>query len=133
MESSPEGVCRIAAVSSPDTPTKKYIHDRNAQVISGPALKYSRRRRLLVLGRGSYGVSSAATREGDVCAVVFGTRAPLVLRAVAGKRDHYTVVGVAYVQSGVLSDEDIPMRMSENETCDDWKAWNLPTRNIFLC
>lgn len=107
--------------------------DEDAQVIATLGSDHSDRQRLLVLGRGYYAVSSAATRVGDVCAVISGTRLPFILREVAGKKDHYLLVGAAYVHSSVLTDEEIPGRMGESERCDDWKEWNLPARDIFLC
>lgn len=107
--------------------------DEDAQVVATLGLDYSDRQRFLVLGRGYYAVSSAATRVGDVCAVISGTRLPFILREVAGKKDHYLLVGAAYVHSSVLTDGEIPGRMGESERCDDWKEWNLPARDIFLC
>lgn len=110
-------------------------HKKNkaAQDIAASGLNWSGRRRFLVLGRGYYAVSSVATRVGDVCAIISGTRAPFILREITGKKDHYVLVGAAYVQSAMLTDEELPGRMGESERYDDWKQWDLPTRDIFIC
>lgn len=108
-------------------------NDEDAQAIAITALNWSDRSRFLVLGRGYYAVSSAATRVGDVCAIISGTFSPFILREVAGKKDHYSLVGSAHVNSSVLTDEELPGRMGESERFDDWKEWNLPVRDISLC
>lgn len=49
--------------------------------------------------RGYYALAPGLTRKGDVVAVLFGTRAPFVLRADAARRGHYRVLGDAFVAS----------------------------------
>lgn len=55
-----------------------------------------------------------------------------MLREVAGTKDHYVLVGIAYVQSMVLTDDELPGRMRESESHEDWKELNLRTQDIFL-
>ncbi|KAJ4385637.1 hypothetical protein N0V93_010066 [Gnomoniopsis smithogilvyi] len=119
---------------SPDIEIGIYTGNRHAQLISAKALQqYSTRNRFFILGRGYYGVSSIATREGDVCAIIFGTRSPFILREMMGKSNHYVVVGAARIQSAVINDDEIPVKMGKDEYSDDWKDWDLPTRDLFLC
>lgn len=105
----------------------------DAQLFSGFSLSLTFGRRFLVLGRGYCAISSVVTREGDVCAVIWGTSSPVILREVAGKSDHYTVVGPAHVQSAKTTVAGVPCYLGWNEECDDWRDWNLPTRDMFLC
>lgn len=120
-------------LDNPDFPVDAYKHDPNARLFSDVSLSLTFGRRFLVLGRGYYAISSVVTREGDVCAVIWGTSSPVILREVAGKSDHYTAVGPAYVQSAEFSEDEAPFKMGMDEECDDWRDWNLPTRDMFLC
>lgn len=109
------------------------MHDRNAQRISTLAVRLSWNRRLILLGRGYFGVAPLVTRGGDVCAIIFGTRYPFILRKAAEDEDQYMVVGPAYVQSRECTEDGVPWRMGQDDDCDDWRDWNLPTKDIILC
>lgn len=117
----------------PDIPLDTYTKSREAQYISRGASLLSRNRRFVVLGRGYFGLSSVATRKGDLCAIIFGTHSPFMLRQVAGKKDHYFIIGATYVESAEVDTNGISYRMGQYEECDDWKDWNLPIRDMFLC
>lgn len=102
--------------------------------IASPLMRWSRNRRLALLGRGHCGNVPHVTREGDVCAIIYGTRTPFILRNVRLKGNHncYRVVGAAYVVSKEVDRDGIPMRMGD-DGCEDWREWSLPARNIVLC
>lgn len=130
-ESESESLSELASPHRPIGDT--YTHDRNAQRVSAVTTEVSHNRRLILLGRGYFGNAPQDTREGDVCAIIFGTRYPSILRKVADKGDHYRVVGAAYVQSKECSEEGFPFRLGDDDDCDDWRDWNLPTEEIILC
>lgn len=93
----------------------------------------SHHRRIALLGRGYYAITPINAREGDVCAIVNGTRLPLILREVAGNKNYYTVVGPAWVQSRKSSaTSGLPMRLGATEECDDWNDWGLQFDEIYL-
>lgn len=110
--------------------------DTNAQVVAH-VTSISHNRRFVVLGRGYYGTAPSTTREGDVVAIIFGTRSPSILRKVAGEgegEDKYQVVGsVILLSKTVEAASDIPQRMRKTEGCDDWEGWHLPTQTFTLC
>lgn len=113
-------------------PLDRYAQDRAAQRISNHVMTKSRPRRLVLLGRGYYGLAARITCQGDACAILYGTQTPCILRKVAGKQGHYHVVGPAYVQSKAVDEDDEPDRLGKNEETSDWKEWDLPTEDIYL-
>lgn len=106
----------------------------NAARTASPLMRWSRNRRLALLGRGYCGNVPHVAREGDVCAIIYGTRTPFILRNVRlkGKHNCYRVVGAAYVVSKKVDRDGIPMRMGD-DGCEDWREWSSPTSNIVLC
>lgn len=107
------------------------------QRISRFAAFVSDERRLILLSRGYYGVASRVTREGDVCAIIYGVTLPLILRKVVGSEDRYRVVGPAYVQSKECDDYGVPNALGHREAdcCEDWLEWDPPpaVQDILLC
>lgn len=77
--------------------TEVYTKDGHARFCSEILADLSRHRRFILLGDGKYGVAPKITREGDVCAVIPGTRRPFILRAIAGTGSYYKIVGAAYI------------------------------------
>lgn len=122
----------------PHHPLGKYTHNRDAQRISTLAVNYLYFRRLILLGRGCYGLAPRITHEADVCAIIHGSRTPFILRKVTGQKGHYRLVGPAYVQSKAYvqdkeSEEDgMPYRLGDGEWSNDWKEWDLPTEDLYL-
>lgn len=105
----------------------------DARKVSEFVTDRSHHRRMVFLGRGHYGVAPKNTREGDVCAVINGTRLPFVLRKISGSRNHYTVIGAAWIQSRKCSvTSGLPMRLGADKEYDDWKDWGLCFEDIFL-
>lgn len=97
-----------------------------------PLTNGCRNRRFVALSRSLYGVAPSATRKGDVCAIIFGTRSPVILRKVAGE-ERYQVVGAVFLLSNVTGPKSkLPLRMGRSERCEDWKDWNLPTQELDL-
>lgn len=116
----------------PSHPADEHEQDPDAQTISLWASEVSLNRRFVLLGRGYYGVAPKMTREGDLCAIIFGTRVPLILRRVPGKQDQYSVVGPVYVQSKKCCNDGTPYRLGQSESCDDWEDMDLQTEDIML-
>lgn len=86
-----------------------------------------------ILHRSNYGMAPVCTTKGDSCAVIFGTRYPLILRKVADLDNHYILIGPVYLQSKMSSISDFSRRFGKDERCEDWLDWDLPTEEIFLC
>lgn len=123
---------QLLQADHPDCPMDTYTRDSNSQRFSIFVANHLYTRRLVLLGRGYYGLASTVTREGDVCAIIFGTLLPFILREVAGKKGHYTVVGAAHIQSKLYDEDGIPYRLGAVEDSDDLTEWDLPTQDIFL-
>lgn len=121
-----------SGIDNPELPVDRFEHNRDAKLLSKFILDFSHGRRLLVLGRGHLGQSSSATHVGDVCAAIFGSSTPFILRKMAGREDHFSVVGPAYIQSAEVYDNGAPIGMGRYGYCNDWEDWNLPTRDLFL-
>lgn len=111
-----------------------YRRDENAVRISFILERLSSLRRFLLLRRGHFALASAATRVGDVCAILPGASCPFILRRDSSNDNHYRVVGPAYIQSKETF-EVIGMKFPDQlrEYCQDWKEWDLPTEEIILC
>ncbi|KAI1086350.1 heterokaryon incompatibility protein-domain-containing protein [Rostrohypoxylon terebratum] len=104
-----------------------------AQRLSKFGIDISKNRRFIALGQGNYGVAPIAIQPGDVCAIIYGTSWPFIIRRVTGKEHRYKVVGPAYILSKQADEYGIPDRLGYDEKCDDWKAWGLPDQMITLC
>ena len=93
-------------------------------------------RRIAVTQRGYYCLVPRLAREGDTCAIIYGTAAPFILRS-AGEQDCYKVVGEAFaVSSRKFEDDgfDFPYRVGcGSDANEDWVDWDLDEKDIFLC
>lgn len=110
----------------------------NACRVSRFVTERAHNRRVVLLGRGSCGLAPRSTREGDACAVIAGTRLPLILRKIPGRSDdYYTVVGAAYIQTNGFSmplDSGQSRRLGAgSEEFRDWNNLGLTFQDIFLC
>lgn len=130
-----EAFANLLQSDDPTVSMDVYEKDWNARYIAGNAMNWSNKNRFLILARGYYGSSSGATREGDVCAVIFGTRSPFVLRKLDAEKHCYALIGPAFVHCAAVNDKfgGTPYGMSHGERYDDWKNWDLPTKDILLC
>lgn len=128
-----EAFVQLLESDSPERSLDTYAGHEGAGRISHFISRRWHHCRLVLLGRGYYASASTVTRAGDVCAVVFGTRSPFILRKVSGKSNHYRVVGAAYVQSKVSNDDGVPRWLGGDKLWEDWTDWDLPTKNIILC
>lgn len=111
------------------------IGNTHAKLVSKCATDSSYGRRLILLGRGYYGIAPQVTRQGDVCAIIYGTRTPFILRKeVAGGRENmYKLVGPVHISSKEWSSRGLPYRLGEDQHCEDWKDWGLRNQDIYLC
>lgn len=95
-----------------------------------------RGRRIAVTSRGYLALVPAPAQPGDVCAVIFGTKAPFILRrCVVDDADvMYKVVGDAFV---VSNDEYegfyLPRHLGAGAGRQDWLEWNLDEEDLLLC
>lgn len=139
---------RFAQLLQPDShghpmSTDIFMHDRHALYYSGTATKGSRGRRFILLGHGNYGIAPKVTHEGDVCAIIFGTQSPFVLRKIAGKENCYKVVGPTEVQSeryhrmsGLPGGLGQRARNEPKTASYDWLLWpevSAQAQEIMLC
>lgn len=86
----------------------------------------------IVSDRGHYGLVPSIVREGDVCAIIFGTRSPFILRRT-DQAGCYKFVGSALILSKVLDHNGYPMGLAGDENCADWLNWGLEEEEISLC
>lgn len=117
----------------PSDPADSHIQDPAMQRILVRTIEEARHRKFVILSRGYYGVAPKITREGDVCAIILGTRTPFILRRVSGKQDQYSVVGPTFVLSKKIGKSNgTPRPLAEDNSCDDWEDWGLETETITL-
>lgn len=116
----------------PFHPADAHSQDPAAQRISLFALESSMKKRLILIGRGYYGIAPNITREDDLCTMIHGTCTPFILRRVPGKQDQYNVVGPAFVLSKQLRENGVPYGLAKEDFCDDWKDWDLQSEEIIL-
>jgi hypothetical protein len=120
-------------------PGKFPTTDKNVERIARYATRVSGNRRLMLLGRGYYGIAPAFTCKGDICVIIFGARRPFILRKVPvpGTQElHYKLIGAAYVQSKYVHvKNEVPLALGEE--CDDdatydWREYDMPTEDIVI-
>ncbi|KAJ4390098.1 hypothetical protein N0V93_007571 [Gnomoniopsis smithogilvyi] len=124
---------RILENDNSEVSTDAYANDEDAMRISKYAVDVSSHRQFILLRRGYVGMAPQTARIGDTYAIIFGTRAPFILRKMAGKGARYNVVGWGYVQNKRSNRDGVPNRMDRDQNAYDWEEWSLPTRDIFLC
>ncbi|KAE9363379.1 hypothetical protein N431DRAFT_550973 [Stipitochalara longipes BDJ] len=92
-----------------------------------------RNRSFFMTNRGYYGLAPSTICEGDICAVIFGTRAPFALRTTE-KEDCYKVLGNASITSkdSGWRDGDQFFRSLGAEKARDWIELGLSEEDIFL-
>ena len=107
--------------------------DPNDHKISALAIERSRNRCFVLLSGGYCGIAPHLTLEGDVCAIISGTRYPFILRKVVD--DRYKVVGVAYVPSKTRDESGFSCRLGQYDYCEDWTSEDrdLRIQKIVLC
>lgn len=86
----------------------------------------------IVSGRGYYGLVPRIVREGDVCAIIFGTRSPFILRRT-DQAGFYKLVGSALILSKELDHNGYPITLDGDKNGADWLDWSLEEEEIFLC
>lgn len=100
------------------------------------ATDYIHNRRVAVTRRGYYCLVPGLARQGDTCALIFGTSMPFILRG-AGQPRHYKVVGDAVMTSSREVDwteKTFPYIVgSGHRANEDWLDWGLEEEDIWLC
>lgn len=117
----------------PDRPMDAFAGHGDTERISTFISTHWSQRRLVLLGRGYYGLASTLAGGGDVCAIIFGTASPFILRKIPGERNRYKVVGPACVESKVCDSYGCPRWLGGDECWEDWREWGLPSEDIVLC
>lgn len=123
---------RLLQSDNQKRPMEVYTQDRDARRISNHICGMSNNRRLALLGRGYLGVVPETTREGDRCAIIFGSCLPFIIRSISGEDNYYKVVGPAWVASKECRDDGRSYRLGSSVDRYDWKDLDLPTQDIFL-
>ncbi|KAG8156595.1 hypothetical protein KVR01_013546 [Diaporthe batatas] len=128
----------FAGLLQDDRPTRSidlYLTNKEARRISTFAIKSCQSRRFILLNGGLYGMAPTITRSGDTCAVIPGTRFPFILRNVAGKENHYQVIGRAYIQTKAwpLVQSGHPPPLGSSDQSRSWKDYVMQGKSIYLC
>lgn len=100
--------------------------------VSAVAINRLENRRLIVVEQGFVGVTSAAARQGDLCASVNGLCSPLILRPISDKADHYSLAGNAYVVRGTRVVDGMVHTLRLDKNHKDWVEEHLPAKNLVL-
>lgn len=124
--------CDLKGIAQTRLSIESFRTKEAVERISTFAVNISKNRHIVVLGQGNYGLAPNAIQPGDICAIVYGTSWPFILREVSGRRDHYKIVGPVYLLSQKQDEFGLPDRMGCSETCEDWKNWNLIDQEIFI-
>lgn len=133
-QQSQRALAQLLESDDPGRPIDKHAgHGDSANQISTFISTYWSQRRLILLGRGYYGLASTVARVREVCAIIFGTASPFILRKIQGGGDRYKVVGAAYVVSKVWNSYGWPRPLGRDERCEDWRELDLPSEDIVLC
>ncbi|KAK3366187.1 heterokaryon incompatibility protein-domain-containing protein [Lasiosphaeria ovina] len=96
---------------------------------------YTYNRRIVATERGYFGMAPLTAREGDVCAVVFGARTPLVLRET-DTQGRYKVVGEVWIPGRTVAKNYVGMEVMYvlgRDGSKDWVALGLDEEEILLC
>lgn len=92
-------------------------------------------RRFVVTERGYFGLAPKIVRDNDICCIIFGCRAPFILRE-SNREGYYKVVGDSYIIG-----KDLQELEPFGQTMDvfgsvgnlDWVEWGLKEQIIYLC
>lgn len=95
-------------------------------------------RKLVVSDRGYYGLAPFPAAEGDILCIIFGAKAPFLLRPASGVSpegaQEYKLVGDVFMFSarGAESgDRLIPLGNGEGNC--DWEDWGLQEQDMLIC
>jgi hypothetical protein len=94
---------------------------------------FVKNRSFVITNRGYYGLAPFTIREGDICAIIFGTRAPFALRTTE-KEGCYKVlgnVGITSKESGWDEGEEFFFKLG-GQGAQDWLEWGLQEEDILL-
>jgi hypothetical protein len=87
-------------------------------------------RKVVLTERGYFGLAPNIAQEGDLCAIIFGTRTPFLLRKDEPSGG-YKILGEMYVESksgGLLGREDEDPFLGSK----DWIYWGLKEQDLIL-
>lgn len=92
-------------------------------------------RQMAVTSRGYLAIVPACTQPEDVCSIIFGTRAPFILRKGADYAECYKLVGSAFmVSTRSLRKGTVPWRLGTGyDSNEDWRDLALQDQDIMLC
>ncbi|KAF0324639.1 hypothetical protein GQ607_008078 [Colletotrichum asianum] len=99
------------------------------------AAEYAHNRKAVATTKGYYALGPGISKKGDIVAILFGTRGPVVLRESTSRKGSYMIIGETFVASkrtcrntkGIL----LPKRLGGNGA-RDWEDWGAKTRDILL-
>lgn len=90
-------------------------------------------RRVVVTERGYLGLVPEIAREGDLCCLIFGTKAPFIIREAG---DHFKIVGAAHFASNrpLAEGDPIPYSLGSGyASSEDWLEWGLDEEDLLFC
>ena len=106
--------------------------DEDVKTVHQQFVAPSHRRSFMVLDGGHYGLAPGIAMEGDICAVIFGTQSPFILRKT-DEDNHYKLVGGAWVLSKHTLEGYGHIRMSIDPDYDDWLEVGAEEQDIYIC
>ncbi|RYP19404.1 hypothetical protein DL765_003377 [Monosporascus sp. GIB2] len=92
-------------------------------------------KRMFLTQRGYLGTAYAVVREGDRCGIIFGCKAPSILRNTEAE-NRYRLLGGAYIAGTTLLIDRERFRgftMLGRKESKDWTEWDVEEDDILLC
>jgi hypothetical protein len=85
------------------------------------AMTWTSGRRFIVTNNGRYGLAPYITKVGDICCVLYGMQAPVILRKV-NKQYKYKLIGEAFI-----------LGLMEGQAVQNMEKWGLNEQEFVLC
>jgi hypothetical protein len=140
----------LAAITGPKSspPALNTLENNNGATVDLPGLRgvhtvvqaALQNRHIAVTHRGYLAIVPTCTRPGDICSIIFGTRAPFMLRkqSAADSAECYKLVGSAFMVSTRSLRKGAtgatPYRLGTGfDGNEDWLDWGLQEQDIMIC
>ncbi|PSR93923.1 heterokaryon incompatibility protein-domain-containing protein [Coniella lustricola] len=124
---------RLLETDTADRSDQVYLQVPHAKFFLQAIMIRGMCKRLALLGCGLHGLVPSAARKDDICAIIVGTRMPLILRKIEGDGHRYTIVGPAYFQSKIVGRQSgIPLPLGWSKDSEDWIDMHMPFQEILI-
>lgn len=112
--------------------------DSIARVVHNVIMYTAFNRKFVVSERGYYGLAPFTAEKGDIIGIIFGARAPFLLRragaASPGGVQQYKLVGDMFMFSARGAETgDLLVALGDVEGSEDWQDWDLQEQDILIC